>query len=413
MRPRGDERTRPPVTMRDTHGTRSSGARILIDGYYGVGNVGDEAILACVLTQVRACFDDPSVVVSSENPRHTAENHDVDSVVRRFRILGSKLEWVSALRECDVLIIGGGGLFSLNSYTTYCLKVLLARLFGTEVHIASMGGAEPATGPLQTRQLSSLLACSDSISVRDQATKAAFERANPNVDVEKLSDIVYSADHPALERTATREDRLLVCVREPKSRGFDRSSLCDAIEALYERHEPDILFLPFNQNCNPPDGHVAEEIVASLDCPADVYSGTPTWEEATDLIARSETVVAMRLHSIILSARTRSKFVGISYEGKCDAQLRALGIEEPIRSDELESADLESELNAMWTRESFPSDVSARAEALERSARDVVPYLRETGPNPPGVGAVGRLAVLAIAGLAADLVTMTIIGFDE
>lgn len=388
-------------------------SRILIDGYYGVGNVGDEAILACVLNQVRECFEAPNVIVSSENPSHTIKYHDVDSAVERFRILGSKRDWISAVKEADILILGGGGLFSLTSYTTYCLKVLLARLFSTDVHIVSMGGAEPAKGWLQMRQLSFLLACSDSISVRDEETQAVFKRANPDVKVQKLSDIVYSMELSDSEGVSASDERLVVCVREPKSRSFDYPYLCDAIESLYEHHKPEILFIPFNQNCNPPDGEVAKRIVSRLDCPVEVCSETFTWEQAADLISRSEMVVAMRLHSIIISAKMRTKFVGISYEAKCDAQLKALGIEDPIRSDELDEAGLESELDTMWRQEGISRRINSRTEVLEANSQDVVPYLRRVGTNPPAISSILGLLAVTVVGLIADMITMATGRFNE
>ncbi len=79
---------------------------ILIGGYYGFGNTGDEAILAAILADLCKIQKDLDFIVVSANPDETAAIFKVRSVFWKD---------VDALRsaaaESDLIIVGGGGLF--------------------------------------------------------------------------------------------------------------------------------------------------------------------------------------------------------------------------------------------------------------------------------------------------------------
>jgi polysaccharide pyruvyl transferase WcaK-like protein len=76
--------------------------RAVLCGYYGMGNGGDEALLATLLQMLPASV---TPVVFSGNPAETAQRYGVEAVPRKA--LGPVLK---ALRGADVLILGGGSL---------------------------------------------------------------------------------------------------------------------------------------------------------------------------------------------------------------------------------------------------------------------------------------------------------------
>jgi len=97
--------------------------RLLISGYYGAGNLGDEALLAGLLAALREAPVTP--VVASLDPRATERDHGVAAVDRWRGLPGAVL-------RADAVLSGGGGL--LQDVTSgrslgYYLGVLrLARL---------------------------------------------------------------------------------------------------------------------------------------------------------------------------------------------------------------------------------------------------------------------------------------------
>ncbi len=56
--------------------------RVVISGYYGFGNLGDEAVLAAMLAALRPRLPHASFVVVSADPAATTRGHRVDAVSR-------------------------------------------------------------------------------------------------------------------------------------------------------------------------------------------------------------------------------------------------------------------------------------------------------------------------------------------
>lgn len=120
--------------------------RAAILGYYGFGNLGDELLLeACLKMFGRCGLGRESVIVLSNNPDETSRVFGVDSV-NRWRLR----EVVSALRNSETLLLGGGGIFqdttSVKSCVWYWGLVRLARFFGLKVWALGQ-----SVGPLKSR----------------------------------------------------------------------------------------------------------------------------------------------------------------------------------------------------------------------------------------------------------------------
>ena len=79
--------------------------KIVISGYFGFGNAGDEAILEAMLVDLRAARPDVHPVVLSGDPLTTAARFDVEAVPRLC--LGAVRR---ALRDAALFISGGGSL---------------------------------------------------------------------------------------------------------------------------------------------------------------------------------------------------------------------------------------------------------------------------------------------------------------
>ena len=90
---------------------------ILISGYYGFDNIGDESILRTLVTSLRERIPDCSLTVLSHDPTATREKYGVEAVERM-----SPLAIARAVRRCDMLISGGG---SPVSYTHLTLPTKL------------------------------------------------------------------------------------------------------------------------------------------------------------------------------------------------------------------------------------------------------------------------------------------------
>ena len=85
---------------------------ILISGYYGFRNSGDDALLKAIIQDLKKYKESPNIVVLSANPEETMEYYRVKSI--------NRLNLISVLkhmRKADMLISGGGTLIQDRTST--------------------------------------------------------------------------------------------------------------------------------------------------------------------------------------------------------------------------------------------------------------------------------------------------------
>ena len=174
---------------------------IVISGFYGLGNTGDEAILEAIIYNLRHELENPDITVFSLSPEKTAHEHSVHSIYRGWR--HDFKAKIKALRKADLLISGGGGLLQDNYPTRflfgplpyYLLIVLLAKLCGTKVMFFSQGiGPVNSTwGKILMKGLANL---ADFVTVRDQYSKdLLIELGVTRPETVVTSDIVFAFHH--------------------------------------------------------------------------------------------------------------------------------------------------------------------------------------------------------------------------
>ncbi|HAR40560.1 MAG TPA: polysaccharide pyruvyl transferase CsaB [Coprothermobacter sp.] len=108
--------------------------KVLMVGYWGGFNVGDEGFLEIVLPRLR---HKAHITVASKNPENTMKSFNVRSV---------KAEPLTLVRELlrnDIVLEGPGGLFqdatSFKSLFYYFLAPFLGKLFGKKVYLYGIG----------------------------------------------------------------------------------------------------------------------------------------------------------------------------------------------------------------------------------------------------------------------------------
>lgn len=112
--------------------------KVLISGSYGTGNVGDEIILEAILS----LLEDYDVTVMSHNPKYTEKYFNVKAttcpnayslkrfvgalIKGRFHQIKETIGFIKSLINCDIFIMGGGGLLvgMLDSVLFYYLTQL-------------------------------------------------------------------------------------------------------------------------------------------------------------------------------------------------------------------------------------------------------------------------------------------------
>ena len=107
--------------------------RALIHGYFGMGNIGDEAILAVIIKELKSKSFEPLVL--SANPQRTMELHGVSSCPDKL----SSFRFWSALFKSPLLIFAGGGKYGGRTMRRLCLLAVLAKILGKRVESRAIG----------------------------------------------------------------------------------------------------------------------------------------------------------------------------------------------------------------------------------------------------------------------------------
>jgi len=110
----------------------------MITGYYGLGNIGDEAILSGIINSVYNNINGASFSVVTNNPIETKYLHKVEPIMQSFKkgilpfaknqiVHKEFLNIYRAINSCDVFILGGGEL--LQDLKPYYLPILLSLVY--------------------------------------------------------------------------------------------------------------------------------------------------------------------------------------------------------------------------------------------------------------------------------------------
>lgn len=298
--------------------------RVLVCGYYGFANTGDEAICLAITQELKARGHE--VTVLSNNPEQTAKLYGVKAVKRMHPI-----QTPLAIMQSDLLLSGGGGLLqdktSSRTLTYYLGIIQFAKFFGKRVAVFNQ-----SIGPLSDSgrtRVAAALQNSTNI-VRDTGSLALLESLG--LKVQLGGDPALLLKKPAAQ---TAQNQVLIAPREGQAAATD--CLVELAKRLVQ-HGKKVVVLGFQP------GWDDDELKAFEGIQNVTTQSTDNPYTALELIAQSEVVVGVRLHAVILAAAARVPFYGISYDPKVQGFCRDAGaLELPVAFDvlKLEQAILE------------------------------------------------------------------------
>jgi len=371
--------------------------RYLVSGYYGEGNLGDEAILAAMLHDLRCHDAAAEITVLSFDAADTARRHGVEAISTSLR---NPSQLMAAVLRSHLVISGGGSFLHEADFALYGRSFLwregrlrpvpyflsivtLARSLGRPVMWYALG-----LGPLHTAEARQAVGRVGSlcqvVTWRDVDSARLAAKVGVRAPVQLVvPDPAYSpAPAPAEDVAAALRGQglpaglryLAVCPRPWLGRETYQQHLAAAVARVAAAHDLAVLFVPFQERT---DGPLCAELRARPDLAerAWVVSGVDDPAVTAGILGGAEFVVSMRLHSGILAAAAGVPAAAIDYDPKVRAFLRQTG-QEPwaVTADDLESAYGRSTLeDALFAT---VRDLPRRRAALERRVR---PLRREAG----------------------------------
>jgi polysaccharide pyruvyl transferase CsaB len=356
----------------------SRAPRIAISGSYGGMNLGDEAILEGILTELGPALS-ANVTVLSRNPADTLARHKVARAISPRAM--TKTEMRSELDGMDLLILGGGGILYDRDAEAYLREVFLAHELGIPVVVYAIS-AGPLTRQSARDAVREGLNGSALVTVRDRQGYRLLEDVGVTREIHLAADPALLLEPEELPQEAlTAEgvefDRKLVgfSVREPGPAAPDidpeeyHALLAHAADFIVERYDADVVFVPMEKA----DVQHSHGVVAHMQNSerAEILRRRYSPRQILDLMGRFEFAVGMRLHFLIFAALRATPFTALPYASKVTGLLEHLQIETPPLAS-IGIGQLIARIDRSWDRR----------EEIRARIRDRLPELKNRARRP-------------------------------
>jgi polysaccharide pyruvyl transferase CsaB len=323
---------------------------IVISGYFGFNNTGDEALLNSTIIEIKNNLTDCNICVISHDVARTKQIHNVNAVDRMdFNAISD------VISISDLVILGGGGLFqdhhkmniadlfSQSGYGTvsYAIVPLIAKMHNKPVFYFAQG-----IGPLFSRESRSFVhfasQLADFITVRDLESEVLLKElcisddkilltADPAIKLKLASE--ESVNRIFIKETIPFSDNYVcVSVRSWIDKSIEDSykkAIAKALDKFVEQKNIYFLFVPFQIHEYGDDDYVvSKEIIEMMKNKSKCYVLENVYDptETAKIVSKSLFVIGMRYHSILLSINSHTPFIAISYDQKVTSLVKETGL---------------------------------------------------------------------------------------
>lgn len=313
---------------------------VVISGYYGYENIGDEALLASIVSALKAELPDINIIVLSASPEQTAKRYNVQAVSRL-----NLFSVFSALKDADLLISGGGSLLQdVTGPLTipyYLGVVTIAKLLGKPVMFYAQG-----VGPVNrgfSKMLIRFIADKvDMITLRDSASGHLLSEIGiHNPPVEITADPVFGMNiddsitpteiYTKLGIAHHDKPTVGLFIREWQGLTGYKKALAGLADTMSDRGWQ-VMFIPMQYLI---DVAPAQQVAAMMKTKPLIIDQGLSLAQLTSLVNSLDLVIAMRLHALIIASLCAVPMVGISYDPKVSEFMESTG--QPLIKD-LDSA---------------------------------------------------------------------------
>lgn len=295
---------------------------ILISGYYGFKNSGDDALLKAIIKDLKTYKESPNIVVLSANPKETREVYRVKAI-NRFNVLSI----LKHMKKADMLISGGGTLIQDRTSTKslwYYLEIIsLALRCGLKVMLYSNG-----IGPLEKKnnikKTRKILNKVNLITLRDSRSYETLRK----IGVDN-KNVIVTAD-PALELNISDEARgrqildslgiprdrklLGVSVRRWKDTSEDfADNIAWACDYAYETYGYHTVLFPMQLSR---DESVLQSVKRAMRHEATLIDKSMSVADIMSVMKCFDMCIGMRLHTLIYAVINAIPLIGLVYDPK-------------------------------------------------------------------------------------------------
>lgn len=307
---------------------KSKKARVLLCGFYGAKNVGDELMLEAMLRLLAGEGLDITILLSN--------NYDLDaSEYAPYKVLHypKRSSDIMAIAEnYDAVIWGGGamlddaeygyrGMYSTMSYIIMSISKAVLKC-GGQVFVYGVSSNDKICDKKFVNDLDYIVQHSDFFSLREPNSLATLKDAGVKTDKIKIIDdlSIYNLTSERIKRKNQKnKDKICVGVNliMSEDRILESKRIVENI-IRYFRQPIKIFFIPFYSYKNH-DNILLEEILNKLGKSSfeyEIVEQPNNIKELLDIYGKCECLFVMRYHAALIAALTHKRVVMIDYRGQ-------------------------------------------------------------------------------------------------
>lgn len=330
------------------HGNSKRDIDVMISGYYGFHNSGDDSILSSIISNLRNKCPNINITVLSKNPQETAKIHGVDAI-DRFNIR----KIMSALRRTKLLISGGGSLLqdvtSSASLYYYLAVMRLAKFCGAKVMLYA-NGIGPISKKRNIRCVKNVVNKTDLVTLRERNSRAELQGIlDENVPVFVTADPVYALENgdrasvdEAIRNSGIPDgaEFFIIALREWKYSDKEiEAKIAEFADAVSQKYGIIPLVVPMQDIY---DKEISKRIAMKINSRCgQLECGLPP-KTMMGIVGRAKFVVGMRLHTLIYAVKNSVPAIALDYDPKVDAVMESVGQGFSIKVENIDVEKLRS-----------------------------------------------------------------------
>lgn len=364
----------------------TAGYDVIISGYYGFKNIGDDAMLMAIINNLRMYKPDIKMMVLSKEPSEIKSTHGVESISRL-----NVVRIFKAMKRAKLFIYGGGNLIQDNtssrSLVYYLSTVWLAKKMGLKIMFYA-NGIGPLENPTNIKMAQRVINEVDVITIREKLSLDELKRLNisrPLIelaadpalaieikDVEEVDKLLFNEGVSGSGPFVGFSVRKLPGRPKHKTDEYEKA-IASTADYLQKRYGIKPVFIPMQYN----DLSIIQNVINRMETKGYVIKNRYSVAQTIGIISRMEMVVGMRLHALIFAASLGIPIVGMVYDPKIEGFLQYVNQASAGNVRELDFEKLKTVTEKVWNnrheiRKHLKSEIKQLKERALKSAKIAV-----------------------------------------
>ncbi len=328
---------------------------IIISGYYGLGNSGDEALLKSIVADIKSINPDITITALSGNARLTNKLYGIKTISRM-----NPFSIIREFRSAKLLLSGGGTLIqdatSTKSLIYYLGIISLAKKMGMKVMLYANG-----IGPIKDKNIEKVkkvLNKVELITLRENISLEEIERCGikkPKVVVtaDPAFNLVPSNSECAkeiLREYGIDEDAKIVAVSVRESAGCGEAfeeQLADSLDSIARKGYLPV-FIPMQIKT---DLDISLRVAGKMKECSKIIDCELSVSDMLAVVGRCSIVCGMRLHMLIFASVMNVPMAGIAYDPKIKGFMEYMNQKNYIELEAFDSEEFKLILDTVLERQ--------------------------------------------------------------